>query len=266
MQPAPRRQPPETIDEGPFRADQIRDGDPYELSNGHAIRCMSAGGRHASKNFEGAKVIGTDPDVKSAGVDAAYTFNDGKNLRAPDFSVNVPDEPGWIKTAPPLAVEYADTGQDEGKLQEKIAELLGQGTRYIWVVRLVGPLRVEIYEPNKKMRVVSEGELTAPGVLKNPVPLRALVDGEAANQATLRNLLNRAGYASLDDVKAKAQAQALLNVLRARGLPVSDDIRARILACTDESILTQGLICAATAATAAEVVRGWIVVRPLLPL
>src|SRR5580658_4213186 len=40
MQPAPRRQPPESIDEGPFRADQIREGDPYELSNGHAIRCM----------------------------------------------------------------------------------------------------------------------------------------------------------------------------------------------------------------------------------
>src|SRR5580658_1340141 len=110
--PAPRISEP-----GPFRADQIREGDPYELSNGHAIRCMSAGPRHGGANLDGGRVLATDPAVDgSAGVDVGYSFNEGKNLRAPDVSVgNVVREPGWARTAPPLAVEYADRGQDEAE-------------------------------------------------------------------------------------------------------------------------------------------------------
>lgn len=214
---------------GPFRADQIREGDPYELSNGHPVLCMGAGGRHAGKNTEGAKVISTDPAVSSTGVDAAYTFNDGKNLRAPDISVGVPDEPGWIHGAPPLAVEYADTGQDEKELQAKIAELLGQGTRYIWVVRLVGPLRVEVYEPGKALRLVgAEDELTAPGVLANAVPVRALVDAEASNAATLRNLLNRQGYESLEGVKAEESRRAVADLCEVLGIALSPSRQAYV--------------------------------------
>ena len=34
--------------EGPFRARQLREGDPYELSNGHPIACMGSGDRHGT--------------------------------------------------------------------------------------------------------------------------------------------------------------------------------------------------------------------------
>lgn len=34
---------------GPFRADQIREGDPYELSNGHAILCLPTGMRGGAR-------------------------------------------------------------------------------------------------------------------------------------------------------------------------------------------------------------------------
>jgi hypothetical protein len=44
-------------------------------------------------------------------------------------------------------------------------------------------------------------ELVAPGVLQNPVPVEALYDRKAAHEATLRNLLQRKGYAGLDAVK-----------------------------------------------------------------
>jgi hypothetical protein len=200
---------------GPFRADQIRDGDPYELSNGHPIRCMGASGRHGGSNTAGAKVIGTDPAVEDAAVDTGFSFNEGKNLRAPDIAAGgVSSEPGWVKGVPHLAVEYADRGQDEGELQKKIGEFLEAGTRYVWVVRLVGPLRVEVYEPGKERRVVDgDGELTAPGVLQNPVPVRALVDRAAANEAALRNLLNRKGYRDLEDLRAREQMDAVRNAV-----------------------------------------------------
>jgi Uma2 family endonuclease len=193
---------------GPFRADQIRCGDPYELSDGHTIYVLPASKRHGSANAVGANVLTTDPDVTDAGIDVGCSPEPG-TLRAPDIAVgNVPPEPGWLQGVPPLAVEYADTGQDEAKLLAKIDDLLRGGTKYLWVVRLAGPRRVEVYEQGKPMRVALPGEeLRAPGVLRNPVKVEALYDREAAMEATLRNLLQRVGYSSLDDVLAKGEAK-----------------------------------------------------------
>ena len=178
--------------DGPFYAESVREGDPYELSNGHPIECLPSGGRHSRANLTGGLVLETDPEVDSAGVDTGYA-SDPKTLRAPDIAVgNVPDEPGWVEGVPPLAVEYADSGQDEGDLRVKIDTLLAGGTRYIWVVRLSGPRQVEVYEPGKPLRILRHGqELRAPGVLKNPIPVEALYDTDAAHRTALRNLLQR---------------------------------------------------------------------------
>jgi hypothetical protein len=48
--------------------------------------------------------------------------------------------------------------------------------------------------------------LEAPGVLRNPVPVQALYDADAANAATLRNLLQRAGYEGSMRCAARAKA------------------------------------------------------------
>jgi hypothetical protein len=182
---------------GPFLAEQLKSKDPYELSEGHAIFTPPTGQRGGKANLEGGKVLGTDPAVTSAGIDAGFSAAPNA-LRAPDISVgNVEDAPGWAKTAPPLAVEYADVGQDEVGLRQKIRELFEAGTRYVWVVRLAQePRHVEVHEPNATMKLYRAGEtLTAPGVLQNPVLVEAMWDEGAANEAALRNLLNRAGYA-----------------------------------------------------------------------
>ncbi|MCB2261663.1 MAG: Uma2 family endonuclease, partial [Candidatus Thiosymbion ectosymbiont of Robbea hypermnestra] len=192
--------------EGPFRAEQLRCGDPYELDDGHPIECLPSGGRHANASLNGGLTMKTDPSVETAGFDPGFT-PDEKNLRAPDIAVgNVPDTPGWVPGAPPLAVEYADTGQDEQNLQQKIHTLLGAGTRHVWVVRLTGPRRVEVYEPQAPRRLAYPGEqLQAPGILSNPVLVEALYDPDAAREAALRNLLQRRGYANLDAVQEESR-------------------------------------------------------------
>ena len=112
---------------GPFRADQIPEGAPYELSNGHPVLCLPTGRRGGLSNLIGGEVLETDPAVKAAGVDVGFS-KDPTHLRAPDVSVgDFANEPGWAPDAPPLAVEYADTGQDESELQRKIEELLAAG-------------------------------------------------------------------------------------------------------------------------------------------
>jgi len=230
---------------GPFRADQIHEGSHYELSQGHAIHCMTAGGRKGSTHLLGAIVINSDPGLaQQAGVDVGIAWNDGKNLRAPDIVAGMDlRAPGWARQAPPLAVEYADGDQDEVEL----------GTRMIWVVRLTGPRRVEVHEPGQPVRVVhGDDELLAPGILQNPVPVRALFERDAALDATLRNLLAREGYASLDAVRENSRkaareaaqresnAQALTVVrtalraqLTTRGFTLTPVLTARIDACQD---------------------------------
>src|SRR5882672_3978260 len=131
---------------GPFRAEQLREGDRYELTRGHPVYCAPTGARGGRASTLGGQILDTDPWVEEAGIDVGYAIEEG-TLRAPDVSVgNVPNAPGWVKGVPPLAVEYADTGQDENDLTSKIAELLAAGTRHVWVVRLIGPRRVEVHE------------------------------------------------------------------------------------------------------------------------
>ena len=62
---APRPSLPKTADRkaktftypppGRFRADEIREGDPYELSEGRLIQCLPTGGRGADASTTGAE-------------------------------------------------------------------------------------------------------------------------------------------------------------------------------------------------------------------
>ena len=244
---------------GPFNASQIRSGDPYELSNGHTVRCLPTGGRGSAANAGGASVIGSDPDVESVGVDAGFSPEPG-TLRAPDVAVGVSDQPGWSPGVPPLALEYADRGQDEGDLKAKIDDLLRAGTQWIWVVRLDGPRRVEVHSPGEPMRLAHPGdELEAPGILRNPVPVLALYEKSEADRVTLRNLLQRQGYEDLEAVlsvgreQGREQAiavglkQALRDVASARGLTLSPEQEERLESCDDPGRLQVWLVVAATA-------------------
>jgi len=239
------------IGTGPFRTHHVREGDRYELVDGHAVYCAPSGGAHARASILGAQVLGTDPLIESAGFDAGYT-TDEMNLRAPDIAVgNVPDAFGWIKGVPPLAVEYASTGQDEQELQAKIGELLEGGTQLVWVVRMIGPRRVEVYAKDAAMVTVGPGQtLTAPGILQNPVAVEALYEPSAARDATLRNLLQEHGYNALDEVRAESREEgavdqargALLAAIEAKGWHPSPPQAARISDCADLTQLRAWLI------------------------
>ncbi len=241
---------------GPFLAAHVRDGDSYELSNGHPIECSPSGPLHSSSNLIGGEVLDTDPDVEWAGIETGYSPDPGE-LRAADIALDRPpagDVDGWVPGAPRLAVEYAATGQDEKQLQKKIAEFFAHGTEFVWVVRLLGPRRVEVYAPDGSVEVKAGGEeLTAPGILRNPVPVLALFDRAAGHRAVFRNLLQREGYENLDAVRmegwkegqARGLAEAILAVLESRLKTVDATSRERILICRDLDLLRRWAIRAA---------------------
>lgn len=227
---------------GSFRVEHLQPADPYELSDGHAIVSEPSGRRHARRNLLGAAVIQADPAVSEAGVDAGFAL-DERTLRAPDVAVgNLADEAGFAAGAPALAVEYVEPGSDESDLERKIAQLLGAGTQVVWVVRLGGERRVEVHRGDQPMVVQCSGEeLAAPGILQNPLPVDALYDRRVAHSVELRNLLQREGYGSLDEVRAEgslAQARAgIRRVLGVRGIAISPHHEATIEACHDLATL-----------------------------
>jgi hypothetical protein len=263
-----KRAPLLPIEQGPFRADQLHSGDPYELSHGHAILCLPTGGRGARAISAGAKALGTDPAVQDVGFDTGFSPAPDI-LRAPDLSVGpIPDEPGWVPGAPPLAVEYADTGQDEAQLTAKIHDLLEAGTRFVWVVRLTGPRRVEIHQAGQAVRIAHPGDmLEAPGILANPVLVEALYDREVSDEVSFRNLLQRHGYESLEAVRAEGEAAgevlgeatalraAILEVFAIRGLAVGEQDQAMIVGCRDLPLLRRWHRQAITVASSSELER-----------
>jgi hypothetical protein len=195
-------------------------------------------------------VLDSDPAVEGAGVDTGFAPEPG-TLRAPDVAVGaIPDTPGWVQGAPALALEYADSGQDEVALAEKIADLLEAGTRLVWVVRLAGPRCVEVHQPRQPVQLYQPGQLLeAPGILKNPVPVEALYDRDAAHEVTLRNLLQRRGYSDLEAVRAAGEAQGqldgriaiLLEQLTAKFGPLPAETVARIETASLEELRLWGV-------------------------
>nr|VFK28198.1 MAG: Endonuclease, Uma2 family (restriction endonuclease fold) [Candidatus Kentron sp. MB] len=251
---------------GGFTADQLIDGDRFELSEGTPIYCPPASPTHGRHNAMGAMIVGSDPDVEWSAVDAGFELKED-TMRAPDISVASPPtdkgKSGWVLGAPTLAVEYADTGQNEVDLQKKIKELLAAGTRYIWVVRLTGPQRVEVYAQGKPRRTLSATDfLEAPGVLRNSIPVHALFDAKEARRVTLKNLLQREGYEDLEAVweggktegliegeakgyikgRVEGQIETLFKILAARGLAMDAKTQARIRDCRDQEQLDVRII------------------------
>ena len=249
--------PPARGPSGPTRS---APGDPYELSDGHAIVSEPSGRRHGRRHLIGGAALATDPAVEEAGVEVGHVL-DAATLRAPDVSVGgVEDEPGYAQAAPRLAVEYVERGGDEADLARKVAELLAAGTELVWVVRLAGGRRVEVHRAGEPAIVKHAGDtLEAPGILQNPVPVAALYDGSAARAVMLRNLLQRAGFADLDAVRAEGRLEYARDLLRRtlarRGLALDAAQVAAIEGCTDPATLDGWLERAHTAAGAVEVLR-----------
>ncbi len=165
-------------------------------------------------------------------------------------------------------------GQDEESLQEKIEEFFAAGTEVVWVVRLLGPHRVEVYEPDKPVAIRNaDEELTAPGILRNPLPVMAFFKRDVSHDATLRNLLQRKGFENLEAVlesgrnegreegkvegkvegKMEGMALSVVTVLEGRNLEVPDVVRERILTCRDADLLRRWLTRAGNVAAAEEI-------------
>jgi hypothetical protein len=92
--------------------------------------------------------------------------------------------------------------------------------------------------------------------LRVPLPIKAILDAAAADEAVAR-ALDQKGIPYMRQLRqeglAEGQRQALLTLLGARGFTVPEEVRARVLACADPADLTRWIARAATATTLQDV-------------
>jgi len=230
---------------GPLRAHNIREGEPYEVFNGHLIYCLPNDGPLGSAHSAGALVLSASvvlPFVTM--IDVGFTWNAGRYLLAPDLSVGLsnPENPGWSVTPPMIAVEYVDDRKEADYLPQKVAALLEFGARSFWVVRLTSPVSVEIHEPQVPSRIMhADGVLTAPGILEGELPVGSLIDPELAMETALRNILAKKNKRSHEEGRIDQAREILRSLLSARGWTLPAPLDARITACTDLPTLMRWL-------------------------
>ena len=137
-------------------------------------------------------------------------------------------------------------------------------------MRLIGPRRVEVWLQDGSTALYLPGQhISAPGILRRPVPVAALFDPEMAREAAWLNMLARHGYSDLDEVRQEGHAigrqegrqegqvetlrATLLAVVEARGLALSTEARETVLGCTAPERLSEWVRRAAVASGALEI-------------
>jgi hypothetical protein len=137
--------------------------------------------------------------------------------------------------------------QSERLVTEKAVRMHRRGVRRIFTVWVKGPQRVCEWSPaDQTWRPLEANTRISDPCLVAPLPVAALLDPEAANQAVVDAMAAR-GEPAILRREARAKADAILQILDARGLHPNPVQRQTILDCSDIARLDLWLRRAAVA-------------------
>lgn len=170
-----------------------------------------------------------------------------------------------------LAFEVANT-ETLAHVRKKARRMAERGVRRVFAVLVKKGQLLEWSRAHDEFDILSGDTIIEDRCLRAPLRVKALLSAASADDFAARALLARGAPALLEAQASARQAgqqtghqaghqagliegqqQALLSVLQVRGVRVSDEARAQILACTTLATLTAWLKRAATASDLAEV-------------
>jgi hypothetical protein len=174
-----------------------------------------------------------------------------------------------------LAVEIKST-QKMGALEKRALVMAARGVRRIFAIPvrgdaagaeiIAGPV-VEWLAAEQRWRIYGNDELIEDPCLYKPLPVRALLDAVAADDAVAQALFDKGNPVLLHQVHARAQEEArtlldehaqqeartMLHLfLQGRGIAVDADAHARIAACRDLAVLRRWATRAAFVTSASQ--------------
>jgi hypothetical protein len=163
-----------------------------------------------------------------------------------------------------VAFEVVST-QSEGDVTEKAEEMHERGVRRIFAIFVKGPRRVCEWSPaSRRWMPLGAGARIEDPCLVTPLAVSALLDAALADDAVVEALKAKrnpeilkleAAAEARGEAKGKAEgtAEAILEILKARGVAVSQSQREEISRCSDLARLSRWVVRAALATSAEEV-------------
>jgi len=146
--------------------------------------------------------------------------------------------------------------QNVGDVTEKAERMHRRGVRRIFAIFLKRPRVCEWSAESRSWKALDRDSQIEDPCLVTPLPVAALLDAGAAAIAVVKGLAAQ-GNPELRrreaQAEAKGKAEAILKVLAARGVAVSEEQLQEILGCLDLARLDQWLVRALQASSAGEV-------------
>jgi hypothetical protein len=162
-----------------------------------------------------------------------------------------------------IVFEVVSTQSEEEDVTEKAEERQARGVRRIFAIFVKEPRRVCEWSPeNRRWMPLDAGAQIEDPCLVTPLDVAALFDTALADNAVVKALMAKRhpGILKLEEAaegraegKVKGTAEAILKVLEARGVAVSQAQREEILRCSDLARLSRWVVRASLATSAEEV-------------
>jgi hypothetical protein len=148
--------------------------------------------------------------------------------------------------------------QTEPEVTEKAIRMHRRGVRRIFTVVVKGQRRACEWSPeSQSWRVLAADSLIEDPCLVTPLAVAALLDAAVADNSVVEALAAKGNPAirkreaeARNEGKAEGKAEGVLNLLKARGIAVSEAQRLEILHCHDLDRLDRWLVRAALAVSA----------------
>ncbi len=238
----------------------VREGARVEVVDGQAVMAPPSEEPHANSHFALSYVLGAHVATGFRGAVDMLTRTGDKSDFAPDASIYPAerDPDTGRRELEELAFEVAATQSLEGAAS-KARELARRGVRRVFCIVIQKHRRVlEWSRETDAWSPLHDAAAIDDRCLVRPLPVRALLDATATDEAVIRALIAR-GHPTLDELQQTAEArgvlrgklEALLELLAARALHPKRDELARLEAADGPTLTRWTLRLATTPSVAA---------------
>ncbi|HEV7506170.1 MAG TPA: hypothetical protein VGS07_14770 [Thermoanaerobaculia bacterium] len=228
-----------------------------EIIGGRRVIAMPALPPHADRQSTVDRVIGSCAAPGYTAAAELLTRVDEDSDFATDVCVRrdgVDPETG-ARYLEEIAFEVVSE-QNVGDVTEKAERMNRRGVRRIFAIFLKRPRVCEWSAESQGWRTLDRDSQIADPCLATLLPVAALLDAGAAAIAVVKGLAAQ-GNPELQRreaaAEAKGKAEAVLKILAARAVTVSEEQQQEILSCTDLARLDRWLVRALQASSASEV-------------
>jgi hypothetical protein len=253
----PGREPFPSVDDHLVAPEVTRD----EMLRGRRLLAMPALPPHADRQFSLSYVLGAHLEAGYVGSSELLTRVAGGSDFATDVCIRKEgDDPATsARHLEELAFEVVNE-QSQRDVRDKAEDLSARGVRRVFAIFVKTGKVCEWSASKGRWQELERDATIDDRCLARPLRVRALLDAAAAEDAVVQALADK-GSPRIQALKAEsreegliaAKADAILAVLTARGLPIDDDTRARILLCRDAATLSRWITEAAVAPSAAAI-------------